>query len=399
MMWTVTVQYQTSVGYCCTSLLWYTHLCTPFQLAAKTNTLHSSEQTLTLSVIPKLAPPHHQEDSTYPSTHFLFPIVRGAPQTRHTPWPALKGRVTMLDPYQPRTAADLDDTPPEPHLIVDVCRSTGSILLFGRTGIGKTRLLWQLACGWAGGRETFGLAPARPLRITMIEADMYRTDFESMIKEYAKVGIIAPPELCWFSRDDDTSYFIDGTFGKRLQAHNDKWNTDLTIFDAIPDMTLGDSDKQESAFRSLRALAAASVNRAYLGVMVQRKGSNQQTAEEEAETIDNMLGSQGWGRQASTVWQMTNVPSLVWVKHRLCAKPRPIVLSRDTAGVFSLRSAGAQGVIWAEAAKGFTSVNELATRVSTLPEYRALQTPYKDRMLRDIISRLVADGKIKPTPS
>ena len=292
--------------------------------------------------------------------------------------------------------ADLDDTPAEPHLIRDVCRARGSVLLFGRTGIGKTRLLWQLACGWAAGQETLGLASAHPLRITLIEADMYRTDFESLIKEYAKAGVIAPPNLCWFSRDDDASYFIDGPFGKRLREHNESWGTDLVIYDAIPDMTLGDSDKQESAYRALRALAAASVNRAYLGVMVQRKGGAQQTAEEDAETIDSMLGSQGWGRQASTVWQMTNVPSLVWVKHRLCPKPPPLIYTRTPDGLFQLRAAGAQGIIMREAAHGFVSINELAQRVQALPEYKALTYQYKDRMLRDIIARLVQQGQLAP---
>lgn len=302
--------------------------------------------------------------------------------------------LSMTDAFQPRTAADLDDTPGDPHLIRDVCRQRGSILLFGRSGIGKTRVLWQLACGWAAGDETFGLAPARPLRITFVEADMYRTDFETLIKEYTQHGIIVSPNLCWFARDDDTSYFVDGIFGKRLREHNEAWNTDLTIYDAVPDMTLGDSDKQESAYRALRALAAASVNRAYLGVMVQRKGSTQQIADQETETIDNMLGSQGWGRQASTVWQMTAVPSLVWVKHRLCAKPKPIILTVDARGVFELRAAGANGIIMDEAAKGFTSANELAQRIQTLPDYKALAHQYKDRMLRDLIARLIQQGKI-----
>lgn len=303
--------------------------------------------------------------------------------------------------YKARTAADLDNAPPIPHLIQDVCRSQGSILLFGRTGIGKTRLLWQMACHWAAGKEAFGLRPAHELRITFVQADMYRTDFESMIKQYSSDGLPPPPALCWFSRDDDASFIIgaSGGFGKALAEHNKSWDTDLTIYDAVPDITLGDPNDQQVAYNCLRALASAADSKAYLGVLVQRKGSTQQTIEEDTENIDNMLGSQGWGRQASTVWQMTAVPSLVWVKHRLCKKPRPIILSVDDAGTFSLRSAGATGFIHAAAASGFRSARELADRVSAMPEYRALQHPYKDRMLREVIASLIQQGKLKPVPS
>lgn len=301
----------------------------------------------------------------------------------------------MSNPYQPRSEADLDDSPGIPHMIQDVCRPVGSILLFGRTGIGKTRFLWQLACAWSRGEAAFNLKPAKPLRITLVEADMYRTDFESMIKDYKKHNVNPSPNLCWFSRDDDTSFNITGAFGKALREHNESWGTDLTIYDAVPDITLGDPNDMRVAYDTLRALASAATNKAYLGVLVQRKGSPQQT-EEETETIDNMLGSQGWGRQASTVWQMTAVPSLIWVKHRLCAKPKPIVLSIDAHGVFSLRSEGSQGFILSEAAKGFSSARELAERIQQLPQYKMLAHPYKDRMLRDLIASLIQQGKIVP---
>jgi len=61
-----------------------------------------------------------------------------------------------------------------------------------------------------------------------------------------------------------------------------------------------------------------------------------------------------------------------------------------------LPAAGADGLIMREAAQGFTSVNELAQRVQALPEYKQLTHQYKDRMLRDIISRLVDQGRPSP---
>src|SRR5512146_299714 len=197
--------------------------------------------------------------------------------------------------FTPRTTADLTSAPPIPHLIQNVCRPTGSALIYGRTGIGKSRLLWQLACGWSTGQSVFGLTPAKPLRITFVEADMFRQDFESLIKEYQTKGINASPNLCWFARDDETPMLVDGAFGKVLAAHNTTWDVDLTIYDAVPDMHLGDANDQRTAYQALRALQAAAISRAYLGVLVRRKGSVLE-ANEENETVDSMLGSQGWGR-------------------------------------------------------------------------------------------------------
>jgi hypothetical protein len=296
--------------------------------------------------------------------------------------------------------ADLTDEPPLPHLIENVCRESGSILLYGKTGIGKTRFLWQLACGLARGQETLGLRPMRPLRISLVEADMFRTDFESLVKEYAQKGIVAPDSIYWFSRDDTTPYWIQGQFGKALLEHNRTHDIDLTIYDAIPDIFLGDANDSATAMKTIRELHAAANGRAYLGVLTQRKG--QPTGRDtDGENVDEMLGSQAWARAASSVWQLTNVPSLVWVKHRLCQKPAPIPFTVAPNGVWSVKGAGARGLIEREAAKGFTSIRELVARVQATDEYKTLDSPYKDRMLRELAADALAKGRIimaAPTP-
>lgn len=298
--------------------------------------------------------------------------------------------------YVPRTTVDLSPDPPPPHLISNVCRANGSVLLYGRTGIGKTRLIWQLACAWSRGLEIFGLAPLKPLRITIVEADMFRADFEAMIKEMAEHHGFAPSDnLCWYSRDDSLPFFVDGTFGASLLDHNVKWGTDLTIYDAVSDMHLGDPNDPRTAVQIIRALYGASNDKAYLGVLVKRKGYKFDSNEEE--TVDELLGSQAWARAASTVWQMTNVPSLVWVKHRLCPKPAPIIFQVTPGGIFIAKAASAQGLIINEASKGYQSLRELIARVQMLPGYQSMTHPYKERMLRELASALEKKGHITPT--
>ena len=51
-----------------------------------------------------------------------------------------------------------------------LCRG-GAMLLIGPTGVGKSSFTMQCAILWSLGREAFGIMPARPLRILIIQAE------------------------------------------------------------------------------------------------------------------------------------------------------------------------------------------------------------------------------------
>lgn len=51
-----------------------------------------------------------------------------------------------------------------------LCRG-GGMLLIGQTGIGKSAFVIQCAILWSLGREAFGIKPARPLRVLIIQAE------------------------------------------------------------------------------------------------------------------------------------------------------------------------------------------------------------------------------------
>src|SRR5438876_10018284 len=51
-----------------------------------------------------------------------------------------------------------------------LCRGAG-LLFVGHTGVGKSTAVVQTGISWAVGRECFGIAPKRPLRILYIQAE------------------------------------------------------------------------------------------------------------------------------------------------------------------------------------------------------------------------------------
>jgi RecA-family ATPase len=60
-----------------------------------------------------------------------------------------------------------------------LCRG-GGLLIVGPTGIGKSSLSMQLMLSWSIGRSCFGLAPARPMKILLIQAENDDGDLAEM---------------------------------------------------------------------------------------------------------------------------------------------------------------------------------------------------------------------------
>jgi len=90
---------------------------------------------------------------------------------------------TIEQAQPPRPVGDLQLPPPgdASELLVNryLCRG-GSMLLVGPSGIGKSSFLMQAAVCWSVGRPAFGLLPARPLRVLLIQAENDDGDLAEM---------------------------------------------------------------------------------------------------------------------------------------------------------------------------------------------------------------------------
>lgn len=103
-----------------------------------------------------------------------------------------RGTVVRLPPAKP--LADLVRHPEgaDPNELLRrrfLCRG-GSALLVGPTGVGKSSCSMQCAICWACGRPAFGLEPAGPLRILIVQAENDEGDMAEM-----RDGVLAGLEL------------------------------------------------------------------------------------------------------------------------------------------------------------------------------------------------------------
>jgi hypothetical protein len=93
-----------------------------------------------------------------------------------------RGSLVPLPPLKPLAALVRHPEGRDPNELIRrrfLCRG-GSAVLVGPTGVGKSSLVMQAAILWALGRPAFGLEPARPLRILIIQAENDEGDIAEM---------------------------------------------------------------------------------------------------------------------------------------------------------------------------------------------------------------------------
>ena len=81
-------------------------------------------------------------------------------------------------------ALDKFDTTHDPDNVLGnrwLCKG-GSCLIVGQSGIGKSSFAMQMAINWALGKATFGIAPERPLKSLIVQAENDRGDIAEMLK-------------------------------------------------------------------------------------------------------------------------------------------------------------------------------------------------------------------------
>lgn len=146
-----------------------------------------------------------------------------------------------------------------------LCRH-GSLLLVGRTGLGKSSLALQWAISWAVGRVSCGLMPTRPLRSLLIQAENDPGDLVEM-----RQGIFEGLKMSTTQRatagDSVLVETVDDCIGqdfilRRLAPLIRQHQPDLVWLDPLLAYLGGDVSRQDVVSQFLRAWLMPLIHRA-----------------------------------------------------------------------------------------------------------------------------------------
>lgn len=139
-----------------------------------------------------------------------------------------------------------------------LCRG-GSCLLIGPSGVGKSSLAIQLALAWSVGRPMFGIAPARPLKVLVVQAENDTGDLAEMVLGVRRGLGIDPftTEVDYEALRSNLVFVRDTShtgeaFTEALRTLIRRHKPDLVVFDPLLSFIGADISKQEVCSQFLR---------------------------------------------------------------------------------------------------------------------------------------------------
>ncbi len=294
---------------------------------------------------------------------------------------------------------------PPPHLIHNLVRETGSVIVYGPTGVGKSRFLWQCACAWSRGEPAFGLRPRSALRVVFVEADMDEHETRAFVYELAAAGCQPTDRMRLICYRRDLFLLTTRTrFGLAqtplvdwLAAQVQALQADLVIYDALADLHDVEGNSQSEAHTVLRHAQAAAAGRAYIGVLTQRKLSLEARGDDRL-NIEDTLGSQAWNRRANTTLRCIGTPPHPMTRVAV-EKPRlapaaafpAIELRMTKQGLFEAAQTLDEAIL--EAVRALPALSQRAL-ARALPARLPACFPHGEEALRKHIVALVDQGRL-----
>lgn len=186
-----------------------------------------------------------------------------------------------------------------------LCRGAG-LLLVGPTGIGKSSLSMQAMVSWALGRPFFGIAPSRPLRSLIIQAENDDGDMAEM-----RNGVLGGSE--WTEKELETAYASiqvcheSGRCGAQFCAEVVEpalrtYPSDLLWLDPAHAYHGGDASSQEDVSRFLRRELQPLLEQYQCAAIIVHHTNKPPTGKEKVEWIGTDLAYLGSGSAEWANW-------------------------------------------------------------------------------------------------
>lgn len=186
-----------------------------------------------------------------------------------------------------------------------LCRGGGALLV-GQTGIGKSTAVMQLVVHWALGRPCFGIHPAKPLKIVLIQAENDDGDLcemrdgalEDLELSEVEIKLLRNNLLCVFESSRTGQDFITNTLIPILR--DDK--PDLVILDPALSYLGGDSNEQKTVGPFLRNFLTPVLKEHNCGALIVHHTNKFSAADRDAKKKANDFAYAGTGSAEWANW-------------------------------------------------------------------------------------------------
>jgi hypothetical protein len=182
----------------------------------------------------------------------------------------------------------------------------GGALLVGQTGIGKSTVVMQLALCWALGRPCFGIHPAKPLKIVLIQAENDEGDLcemrdgplEHLDPSEEEIDLLRNNLFCVFESSSSGQDFITTTLIPILRDEK----PDLVILDPALSYLGGDSSEQKTVGPFLRNWLTPALKEHNCGALIVHHTNKFSAADRDAKKKANDFAYAGTGSAEWANW-------------------------------------------------------------------------------------------------
>ena len=179
----------------------------------------------------------------------------------------------------------------------------GSLLIVGQSGTGKSSLAMQASILWCVGRHFFGIAPVRPLRIVILQAENDRGDVAEAFQDCVAGAFLHEPEMRTLRENlkiyrDTTS--VGQSFPPTLRRLIRENAADVVLVDPLLSFAGIDVSDQEQASHFLRHdLAPILLETGAVLIAMHHTGKPRSAKDKEGQTVAD-LAYQGLGSSEFT---------------------------------------------------------------------------------------------------
>lgn len=187
-----------------------------------------------------------------------------------------------------------------------LCRG-GGVLLLGQSGIGKSSFIAQIAMCWSLGKPAFGIEPARPLKILVIQAENDDGDMAEM-RDGVQAGMI---KSALFAKDEDVlatqsvhTLRVTTATGEKVGELLMKYapGFDLVILDPLFAYIGGDVMQARDVSRFLREIINPVVEKLNIGIIIVHHNNKPSRDKNNHEWTAGDLAYLGAGSAELTNW-------------------------------------------------------------------------------------------------